>query len=254
MKQIRLNVPDNNKMEALVTDVPALPQSTFRLNFPESIGSTESAKWFNVIEMRWSEESDGRWVAKGHVTGELSFTIDVVPHTDYVDFYQSLTNNSSRPWRQTFAFNCLNAGTSAQIRDHDCTRHWVRSEGRFRRLSELPRVFGPRPTVQLYSVEGQPHGKDIPVVSSFNATPTDVAIEGWIAICSRDGKKLVAAVSKPALFTFQNMEYSCIHSSATFGPLHSGQTGRAFTRLYFVEAALDKWYKRMTEEINQIAL
>ena len=254
MDQIRLEVPDKNSMQVTVTHVPALPGNTFEVHFPESIGSTRSAKWFNTIEICWNEQADGRWSAEGGLPGELSFTIDVIAHQDHLDFHQTLTNNSDQPWQQTMAFNCFNGGTSPEIRDHDCTRHWVRSGGKFYRLSELPRVFGPRPTLQLYSVEGQPQGNNIPFVSWFKATPDNVHIEGWLAIQSRDGKKLVAAVSKPALFTFQNLEYSCIHSSPTFGPLDPGQTGRAFSRLYFVEATVDKWYARMTKDMKEISV
>jgi hypothetical protein len=254
MDHIRLEVPDKNSMRVKVTHVPALPGNIFELHWPESIGSTQSAKWFNAVKICWSEQGDGWWSAEGGLPGELSFTIDVIPHQDHLDFHQTLTNNSGQPWRQTMAFNCFNAGPSPEIRDHDCTRHWVRSGGKFYRLSELPRVFGPRPTLQLYSVEGQPEGREIPFVNGFKATPDNVYIEGWLAIQSRDGKKLVAAVSKPALFTFQNLEYSCIHSSPTFGPLNPGQTGRAFTRLYFVKAAVDKWYARMTEDMKQISI
>ncbi len=57
-----------------------------------------------------------------------------------------------------------------------------------------------------------------------------------MAIRSMDDRHMVAVVSKPALFTFQNREYSCIHSSPTFGPLKPGETGANLTRIYFVEA------------------
>lgn len=74
-------------------------------------------------------------------------------------------------------------------------------------------------------------------------------LEGWLAIQSRGGKRLAAVVSKPALFLFQNMEYSCIHSSPGFGPLPPGKTGEALTRVYFVEASLEGWYERMKREM-----
>ena len=148
------------------------------------------------------------------------------------------------------AFNCLQCGEAPSIRDHDCARHWVRAGGELKRLIELPRRFGPRPTVQLSSVEHQPPGAEIPFVAHCKATP-DIALEGWMAIASRDGKRLVAAASKPALFLFQNMEYSCIHSAAGFGPMEPGQTAEALTRLYFVEATLGEWHERMRGELGE---
>ena len=118
-----------------------------------------------------------------------------------------------------------------------------------RRLIEIPRKFSPRPTVQLYSVEGQPRGDDIPFVTRFQATP-DAILEGWLAIQSRDGKRLAAVASKAALFLFQNMEYSCIHSAPGFGPMAPGETREAWTRCYFVEATVAGWRERMRKEMQ----
>ena len=101
-------------------------------------------------------------------------------------------------------------------------------------------------------MEGAPAGKDIPFVDAFKSTPENVAIEGWMAIRSMDDTHMVAVVSKPALYTFQNREYSCIHSAPTFGPLKPGATGAAITRIYFVEASLEEWYMRMTKEFENI--
>ena len=115
--------------------------------------------------------------------------------------------------RHGFQLPAMCPGNS--IRDNECLRTWVRTGGEFKRLVELPRVFGPRPAVQLYSVEGAPLGKDIPFVPNFAATP-DLVIEPWMAMVSRDGKRLVATVSKPGLFLFQNREFSCIHCGTGF--------------------------------------
>ncbi len=251
MGRIRFTgAPD--KMGAQIIDGPVFPGGVFGVGMPESIGATDYAKWFDVIRCTWLEREEGRWLGRGWVDGEFEYTVDVTPQEDYVDFLISITNKSGRAWRETFAFNCFQAGGVADIRDHDCKRHWVRSGGEFRRLIELPRVFGPRPTIQLYTVEGAPSGKDIPFVEGFHATPDDVAIEGWMAICSRDGKRLVATVSRSPLFTFQNREYSCIHSAPTFGPMAAGASAKALTRLYFVEATLETWYQRMKEEFAGI--
>ena len=117
------------------------------------------------------------------------------------------------------------------------------------RLAEVPRAFGPRPTIQLYSVANQPAGSEIPFVANFRETPPDLALEPWMAIASRDDKRLAAAVSVPGLFLFQNMEYSCIHAGAGFGRLEPGQSGDALTRLHFVEATVEEWYARMRREM-----
>ena len=73
-----------------------------------------------------------------------------------------------------------------------------------------------------------------------------------MAIRTRDDRRMVAVVSKPALYTFQNREYSCIHSAPSFGDLGPGEKGAAFSRIYFVEATLEKWYERMIAEFAAI--
>ncbi len=243
---------EKDKMSAQISNVPGFEGDVFGLNFPESIGSSETARWFDTIKCSWKEINDDSWEGRGWVDGELSYTIDVSIHEDYVDFLIRLTNDSNKDWKETMAFNCFNNGDALTVRDHECKRHWVRSEGEFKRLIEIPRKFGPRPALQLYSVEGAPAGKDIPFVNAFRSTPEDVAIEGWMAIRARDGKHMVAVVSKPALFTFQNREYSCIHSAPAFGALKQGESGAGLTRVYFVEATLEDWYERMVKEFESI--
>jgi len=250
-KQIQFTgQPDG--MYAQITGVPGFKNDLFTLNYPEAIGPANKSHWFNTIKCSWKELATGDWKGTGKVEGILEYTIDVKVYEDTVDFYQELTNHSKETWPQTLAFNCFNNGSAVSVRDHECKRHWVRSGGEFRKLIELPRVFGPRPALQLYSVEGAPPGKDIPFVEDFKSTPENLSIEGWMAIRSRDGKRLVATVSKPALFTFQNREYSCIHSAPSFGILKPGESGRAFSRLYFVEAGLEDWYQRMKKEMADI--
>jgi len=243
---------EKDKMGGRITDVPGFEGDIFELNFPESIGSSDYSRWFDIIKCSWQEKEDGNWTGRGWVDGEIEYTVDVKIHSDYVDFIIRLTNMSTEEWDETQAFNCVSPKYAPSVRDHEGRRHWVRTGGEFKRLIEIPRVFGPRPALQLYSVEGAPAGKEIPFVHAFHSTPEDVAIEGWLAIESRDRKHLLATVSKPALYTFQNREYSCIHSSPTFGPLGPGETGSAITRVYFVEATLEEWYSRMKKEFDAI--
>lgn len=247
MSNIRLR-PTQGQMACLVSDIPAFPGDTFGLGFPEAIGDAAATMWAGKPRIEWRDAGDGAWTQHGSVPGELSYTITLTPAEDHVDAHLRLTNESKRDWAQSLAFNCLSAGGPASIRDHDCIRHWVGSAGRPRRLIEVPRKYGPRPTIQLYSVEGAPRGEDIPFVANFQATP-DAVLEGWIAIMARDGRRLVATASKPALFLFQNMEYSCIHASPGAGPIKAGGTGEALTRLYFVEASLEDWYRRVRAEM-----
>jgi hypothetical protein len=241
-----------DRMNSHISNVPGFENDVFNLNFPEAIGPTNDRQIHTSIECSWTEMENGDWKQKGRVEGMLEYIIKVIVHEDYVDFLQHLTNTSDKAWEQTMAFNCFNNGSAPSVRDHECKRHWVCTGGEFKKLIEIPRVFGPRPALQLYNVEGAPPGKDIPFVARFQSTPEDVTMEGWMAIRARDDKHMVATVSKKALYTFQNREYSCIHSAPTFGPLLPGETGNALTRLYFVEASLADWYDRMTAEFAAI--
>lgn len=252
MKSQILFTGEPDRMNSRITHVPGFGDDVFRLNFPEAIGSTNNRQIHTSIECSWEEQEPGTWKQTGRVEGMLEYTIDVSVHEDYVDFIQQLTNRSREAWEQTMAFNCFNNGSAPSVRDHECVRHWIRTEGEFKKLIEIPRVFGPRPALQLYNVEGAPPGREIPFVARFQSTPEDLTMEGWMVIRAGDDRHMVATVSKKALYTFQNREYSCIHSAPTFGSLRPGETGNAITRVYFVEASLEDWYVRMREEFAGI--
>jgi len=244
--------PIPGQMGVLVTAAPAFPGDHFSLGVPECIGDAAAPIWFGGLVPAWSRSGEGLWVQRGERPGELRYALTVRPAEDYVDIEIDLTNLSPRPWQHGMAFNCFNCGASV-LCDHECLRHWVGLHGHLTRLTQVPRVFGPRPAIQLYSVEGAPPGRDIPFVANFAATPADVALEGWMAIAAPDGRRLVAAASRPALFLFQNMEYSCIHSGPDFGLLAPGATARALTRLYFVAASLGEWHARVQRELSSPA-
>ena len=241
--------PRPNHMSGTIGDVPTFPGDQFGLNCPEAIGDMARGVWLNRAKPQWRELDNGVWENTGSWPNEMSFSQTITPGEDTLDVRIRLTNKSKRTWVRGMAFNCFSCGSSPSIRDYECLRHWARTGGEFKRLIEIPRTFSPRPTIQLYSVEGQPRGQDIPFVANFKATP-DAVLEGWLAIQARDGKRLVAVVSKPALFLFQNMEYSCIHSGPSFGPMEPGETREALTRCYFVEATLGQWYERMKAELH----
>jgi hypothetical protein len=240
--------PVQGQMAGIVEDAPAFPGDRFSLGFPEAIGDAAQALWYGSIQPEWKQAARGRWVSTGRQNGVLTYSLAITPHDDYVDADITLTNDGKQAWKQGMAFNCFNCGSSI-LRDNECLRHFVRVGGKFRRLVATPRVFGPRPTIQLYAVEGGPPAAQIPFVSNFRCTSPAVA-EGWMAIVSPDGKRLAAAVSRPALFLFQNMEYSCIHSAPGFGPVRPGETKQARTRLYFVTASLEDWHRRMRSEMG----
>lgn len=235
------------EMSCRLFDIPLFPGRETFLGYPEAIGDAARAVWFGGLRPIWEAREDGVWISRGRRQGELSYEITVTPGEDFVECRFRLTNESSRAWKESLAFNCFQCGMVPEIRDHECVRTYVGLRGRARRLVELPRVFGPRPTIQLYSVEGAPPGTEIPFVASFAATP-DIVLESWIGVLSRDGRKFVATVSKPALFLFQNMEYGCIHSATGFGPLEPGQSAQGSNRVYFVASAPDAWRARIEKE------
>jgi len=251
MGRINIHVASGN-MGAGLSNIPAFPGEGFGLGFPEAVGDVAPGYCFNGLKPDWRQLEDGAWEQIARAGGEVSYVLTLIPGDDFVDARLSVTNESDRTWESSFAFNCFQAGAAASIRDNECVRHWCRTGGEFKRLIEIPRQFGPRPTVQLYSVEGAMPGASIPFVANFQATPANVALEGWLALQSRDGRRLVAAVSRPALFVFQNMEYSCHHSAPCLGPLKPGETGEALTRVYFVEATLEDWHARMCQEMASL--
>lgn len=239
--------PDSGNMTGLLANIAAFPGEEFRLNFPESIGDASQVSTAADIVPTWTRGASGAWICIGTRAGELSYRLTLTPEFDAVNVHIQLTNASTRTWAHSLAFNCFNCGGASSLADHECVRHWARCNQETTRLTAMPRKYSTRPTVQAYAVEGAPPVSAIPFANAFQATPVGV-LEGWLAIRSRDGTRLAAVASKPALFLFQNMEYSCIHSAPSFGALSPGQTGEALTRIYLVEASLGDWYTRMRRE------
>lgn len=239
----------NGAMRCAVANVPAFPGEGFGLGYPESIGDTARSVWFGVLSPSWENGPAGTQISRGEQPGELRYTLTVTAGDDFVDAHYALTNLSDRVWEQSHAFNCCQCGGADPIRDHDALRTFVGLNGAPTPLRQVPRAWSVRPTVNLYSVSGQPAGMRIPFVAGFGATPPDVALEGWMAIVADDGQRLVATASKPCLYLFQNLEYSCIHAACGFGRVEPGQTVEALNRTWFFAGTLDEWYARYQREL-----
>jgi hypothetical protein len=238
-------------MGVQILNVPAFPEAVFGGAFPESIGESARSFWYGTIRHEWSTDGQNRLVGTGSQPNELEYTVRFTTTEETVDIVTEVTNRSGRTWSQSHAFNCFSPIAVRDVRDHDCMRHWVGMGGRLRQLRHVPRKFGPRPTIQLYAVEGGPAWREVPFVANFQCSPDGVALEPWMAIASRDGKRLIATASKPCLYLFQNREYSCIHAASGFGVLEPGQTGRGLTRLWFVRSDVREWYARMRREMEE---
>ncbi|MGQ9592649.1 MAG: hypothetical protein ACUVYA_20420 [Planctomycetota bacterium] len=239
-------------MGLAIDEVPAFPGNPFSATFPEAIGDSARSVWYGSVRPTWTAEAGGRLHSRAEVPGELAYALSIRATAETVDAVTELTNRSGRIWRQSHAFNCFSPMGAAGVRDHDCVRHWVGRGGELTRLLDVPRKFGPRPTVQLYAVEGGPSSSEIPFVASFGCSPDGVALEPWIAIESEDGKRVVAVASKPCLYLFQNIEFSCIHAAGSFGTLAPGETGRSITRIWFVRSGIREWYARWKEEMARL--
>lgn len=236
-------------MRCAVAGVPAFPGEGFGLGYPEAIGDVARSVWFGTLTPSWEAGPDGAQISRGESPGELRYTMTCTAGDDYVDAHFELTNLSDRPWAQGHAFCCFQCGGADPIRDHDALRTFVGLDGTPTPLRQVPRVWSARATIQLYSVVGQPPGRELPFVAGFAATP-EVAVEGWMAVVARDGRRLVATASKPCLYLFQNLEYSCIHAACGFGPMAPGQTATALNRTWFFQGSLTDWYARYRRELG----
>ena len=248
--QVR-GIPHNMGMQIL--NVPAFPGNLFGGSFPEAIGDSARSFWYGSIKPDWSSDGD-RVISKGVEPDEVEYTVTFTTTDETVDIVTEVTNISGKPWKQSHAFNCFSPISAVDVRDHDCLRHYVGKKGELTPLLKVPRKFGPRPTIQLYAVEGGPKWQDIPFVANFQCSPDDVHLEHWMAIESKDRKRVIAIATKPCLYLFQNMEFSCIHAASGFGPLEPGQSGKSLTRLWFVRQSIHEWYARMNREMAEVAV
>ena len=242
--------PNQGQGSGLLNNLAAFPRGIIGIGFPECLGPAKAPSWQGNFTANWTDLGEGVWRVEGATEGLLTYSITVRPAEEHCDFEFSLTNTSTEAWDQGMAFNCVQAGSLDKARDNECIRHWTGQQGQLVKLPALPRQYSPRPTVQLYSVEGQPPGAEIPFVANFQATPADLVVEPWLAIESQDGRCSVATVSKPALFLFQNMEYSCIHSGCGFGPMEPGATSQAVNRVFAVARPVKELYPLIQEFLS----
>jgi hypothetical protein len=241
-------IPRN--MGVQILNVPAFPGNAFGGSFPEAIGDSARSFWFGNIKPEWATDGD-KVIGKGAQPNELDYTVTFTTTDETVDVVTEVTNRSDQSWKQSQAFNCFSPIGALDVRDHDCLRHWVGVKGKPTPLLRVPRKFGPRPTIQLYAIDGGPKWQDIPFVANFRCSPDDVHLDPWMAIESKDRKRVIATAAKPCLYLFQNMEYSCIHAASGFGTLNPGQSGRSLTRLWFVRQGIREWYARMKKEMAE---
>ena len=223
---------------------PVLPGQLFRLNLPEAIVNNEGGRWgVGEIKPSWVAGPDGQQSYEVEDPGGMRLKIRMEPFEDHVDIHYEVTNLQDKPWTESLAFTCFNHGAIYSMNDFELVRTYIWRKGKAYRLADIERKFSTRPLVQLFGIEGARPWQEVDFVSKFQASPPQPC-EPLIAIQSRDGKYVTGVAAQPALFLFQNSEYSCIHSCPTFGALKPGETGRALTRHYFLEGDINDLRKR----------
>ncbi len=239
--------PSQDRMNCSL-EWPPLPGEIFRLNLPEAIVNNEGGRWgVREIKPRWEAGPGGRQSYDVEVPGGMRLHVRMQPFEDYVDIRYQVTNLQTTPWTESLAFTCFNHGSVPSINDFELLRTYIWRKGQPYRLIDIERKFSTRPLVQLFGIEGARPWHEIKFVAKFQATPPEPC-EPLIAIQSRDGKHVTGVAAHPALFLFQNAEYSCIHSCPTFGALKPNETGEALTRHYFLEGTAHDLKKRYDED------
>jgi len=148
--------PKHGSMSGSLTNIAAFPGEEFRLNFPESIGDASQISTAADIVPAWTAGLSGAWICTGTRAGELAYRLTLTVEFDAVNVHIQLTNLSTRVWTHSLAFNCFNCGYAPSLEDHECARHWARTNHETTRLIAMPRKYSTRPTVQAYAVERQP--------------------------------------------------------------------------------------------------
>jgi len=171
----------------------------------------------------------------------------MVPFEDHVDIHYQLTNLQDTAWTESLAFTCFNHGSAPSLNDFELLRTYIWRDAKPYRLIDIERKWSTRPLVQLFGIEGARPWREVQFVAKFQASP-DEPCSPLIAMQSRDGKLVTGVASHPPLFLFQNAEYSCIHSCPTFGPLKPNETGKAVSRLYFLQGTARDLKKRYDED------
>jgi hypothetical protein len=220
----------------------AIPRSAFTYVIPEAIGPTDGQVWGAAPPMLmtpdWTQDDQGGFGYTWEREGLLRFSPRAAAFDDHVDVHISLTNLSDRAWPESSAFSCFSPRGTLPLGDFDGSRTFLLADGEWTPITRVERVFGPRPTIQLWYVSGGP--RDLPCVDMFKATPA-LQPEGVLAVRSYDERHIVAVTADRPLYLFANLEFCCIHCCPSFGALAPGETGEATHRVFFCEGiALDE--------------
>jgi len=244
--------PSQGKMVCMAT-VPWLDGQVFALGIPETIGCGHvlpSRRHNNIlnfpeVDIRWRGPDDEGVVATTWTTdGRIRYTVRLVPSMDYVDVEMTIENLTDVPWRDVFAFNCVNPVKAPQFKDWDLERTYMSAHGKPLQMSQTKRIKGSMPTVGFYLHEQVAFNDASPFVHGFGATSPNRTDDSWIVTLSDPPGAYMGATSVDSLFLFDNLDRCCIHSAPNFGTIGPGQASTTVSRVYFAKGSLGDFINR----------
>ncbi len=244
----RIKIQPEQNSQRLIIRSENFGTESIIYTIPEAIGSTGGSLWGSpgafLMEPEWTRAGDG-WKYDWAKDGHLSFSVYASAGEDHVDVRIRLKNLSEKAWPESQAFSCLNYESMARLADFEGNRTFLLIDGQWKTMTEVERITGSRPTIQLWYVNGK--SRPLGFVAGYKSTPSYYP-EGVLAVRSRDGKNMIAVSCDNPLYLFSNLEFSCIHSCPSFGALKPGEEGEAFHRVFVLkDSSLDELGVKLKE-------
>jgi hypothetical protein len=252
MERIRLEVFQQGRM-LLKVQAPGMEDEPLALIVPETIGEAVGVPAEKEIAPSWSENDRGELSYRWRTEGKVEFSARVTPGNDWADVALEITNLSEQAYRNLFVFTCLNPGhgpgDAPSFREPVVKGPFIRVEGEFKSIYELPPHDGPRPDTHFIMSSEAGLGALPESNESFRNHHSVTADCGFIASEGANGYSIAMACRDP-LFLFHNRRCWCIHACPNIPELRPGERKNALQRIYISPQGKQELYDRARRELN----
>ena len=230
--------------------VPNLDNQAFALGIPETIGCREAMLVnFPEAKVEWQgPDADGTVSCSWGPGGRISYSLRLVPASDYVDVEMTVRNHTDFSWRDVFAFNCVNPTNAPAFQDWKLQRTYMSVEGKPHCMAQTTRVKGSMPTVGFYLPARVAPGDESVFVRGFGATSPDRTDGEWIVTTSEPAGAYMAATALEAAFLFDNLDRCCLHAAPSFGDIGPGEASTTVSRIYLAKGTLESFLQRLAND------
>lgn len=214
----------------------------------------DSSRGLWGVDHHWEWREDGTIGCNGPVSPGVVYTLNVVPHPEFLDMQLAVENRGDKTLEDLFGLMCLDIRHNTLLYDATLSRSYVDVGGRPVPMSRTDVARSENGIMPAYFLKGTPAAERwLPeMLSSYGwAISTTELDSPHAAVVSQDGTWVAGLWFTPCKMVLGNakpVHHGCVHSEPSFGTLTPGKSARASGRLYIARGGLEKVWKRMRED------